>query len=412
MKFSVLKISTFLLMLGILVGSGYLIFFNPYEFSKEILKIIISVICVVLFLSLLGLAEINYSELTVGAIASVFLKWTFLFIPLSILGFEYDLNPIYKHTNIIILVLNFLIWIIFISIYSIELKDDRGLSHSNSSIVFTSIWLFIGLFKYIGDNYFFHFAVDPIKNINAIHYLFNLKTLFFGGLVIYGLIYVISNIDEEKPIKIPQIPSSKAETEKLTRYDWINSIFSGLQFFLNILISVLNPPIQIIWTILFYFLYIIPKLVLQLIWKLGKLSILVLPSITILVVLLALVYFIRENSDLIISYLQTLYREDGITFLPKLILFGTISLVLIIIIRLINYFSYKQQEKFSLNSLPFSITYFLLLLTVTGWIVYALGTISSADLQIGVFTLVMSVMLVIGIFVLMLWQIKSKSIPK
>lgn len=412
MKFSILKISAFLLMLGILVGAGLVTFFNPYEFNKETLNFIILIICVILFLTLLGLSEISYGELTIGSMFLVLFKWAILFIPLSILGFEYDLSPIYLHTNIILLLLNLLIWTVFISNYSIDLKDNRGLSHSNSSIVFTSIWLLIGLIKYIGDNNFFQFAADPIKNLRTIHYLFNLKTLFFGGFIIYGIIYVISNVGDETPMKIPQIPSFKAETEKLTSYDWINGIFTALQFFLNIVISVLNPPIQIIGTILVYFLYIIPKLVLQLIWKLGKLSILILPSIAILVLLLSLVYLIRENSEFIIHYLQTSFRGDGIIIILKLLLFGLLSLIVIISIQVINFFSYEHQEKFSLNLLPFSITYFLILLTVAGWIIYAFGTIDSTVIQIGIFTLIMSIMLALGIFVLMLWQIKSKTIPK
>jgi hypothetical protein len=400
-------------MLGILVSTGYIVLFNPFALNKEILNTMLLIICVFLYFTFLGLAEINFDELTVKSIIGTVLKWAFLFIPLALLGFECDLSNIYKHANIIILIVNLLIWIIFTSNYSIELKDKRNLNHSNSSIVFTSIWLLIGLFKYVGDNSFFHFAVEPINNLKAIYYLLNLKTLFFGGLIIYGLIYVVSNIGDEKPLKIPQIPTSKAETENITSYDWINSIFTGLQFFLNILISVLNPPIQIIGTVLIYFLYIIPKLVIQLIFKLGKLSLLILPSIAILVLVLSLVYLIRENSESIIIYLQTTLRADGLTYLPKLIIFGGLSLILIISIQLINYFSFNPQEKFSLNSLPFSITYFLLLLTVTGWIIYAIGTVSSVDLQIGIFTLVMSIMLSIGILVLMLWQIKSKtSTPK
>lgn len=399
-------------MLGILIGAGYVTSFNPFEFNKETLNIVILIIFVILFFTLLGFTEINYDELTVVSTSGVLFKWSLLFIPLSILGFEYNFSTIYKHANITILTLNLIIWIIFTSSYSIDLKNDRNLNHSNSSIVFTAIWLLIGLFKYIGDNSFFHFAAAPISNLKTIHYLFNLRTLFFGGFAIYSLIFVISNIGDETPIKTPQIPTSKAETEELTAYNWINSIFTGLQFFLNIVISILNPPIQIVGTVLAYFLYIIPKLILQLIWKLGKLSILILPSIAILILLLSLVYLIRENSEIFISYLQTLLRADGIIILPKLILFGVLSLIVIISIQLINYFSHIPQEKFSLNLLPFSITYFLLLLTVTGWIIYGLGTIKSADLQIGLFTLVMSIMLVVGILVLMLWQIKSKTIPK
>lgn len=412
MKFNILKILTFILLFGLFVSVGFFVLLNPMTLNAKYLTYIIQGVCIFIVTALLALSEINTNEMTASNVSSQVGKWLVIFLPISLMGLQYNYNTLFQYCNIILFVINFIVWVIFSSSYSIEIKSKRNLDYSDSAVIFTSIWLLIGIIKIVGDNHFFQFATEPLNQFHSIHYLLNLKSIFIVAFGVYCIIYVISNIGGEDNPSIPKIPSSSANTSELTSYDWVNAVFSGLQYSLNILISVLNPPIQIVGTVLVYFLYLIPKLILQLILRLGKLSILILPSIGIILILLLLVYLVRENADEIVSYVQTTKMSAGKSLIFPLAIYGILSVLGIIAIQLVNHFSFNTKSDFTLNLLPFSLTYFLLLLTISGWAVYGLGKIKISDLQFGYYTITMSALLLIGIFVLVLLQINSSKSKK
>ncbi len=407
MKFNILRILTFVLLFGLFVSVGFFVLVNPMTLDAKYLILLIQGVCVFIVTALLALSEINTNELTAVNVSSQVGKWLVIFLPISLLGLQYNYNTLFQYSNLILFSINFIVWVIFSSSYSIDVKSKRNLDYSDSAVIFTSIWLLIGIIKFVGDNSFFQFATEPLNQFHSIHYLLNLKSIFIGAFGVYCIIYVISNIGGEDNPSIPKIPSSSTSTANLTSYDWVNAVFSGLQYSLNILISVLNPPIQIVGTVLVYFLYLIPKLILQLILRLGKLSILILPSIGILVILLFLVYLVREIADEIVSYVQTTSITAGKSLIIPLVFCGILSVLGIIAIRLVNHFSFNNKSDFTLNLLPFSLTYFLFLLTIAGWAVYGIGKIKIADLQFGYYTITMSALLLIGIIVLVLLQINS-----
>jgi hypothetical protein len=386
---------------------GFFVLVNPMTLDAKYLTLLIQGVCVFIVTALLALSEINTNELTAANVASQVGKWLVIFLPISLLGLQYNYNTLFQYFNIILFAINFIVWVIFSSSYSIDIKSKRNLDYSDSAVVFTSIWLLIGIIKFVGDNRFFQFATEPLNQFHSIHYLLNLKSVFIGAFGVYCIIYVISNIGGEDNPSIPKIPSSSVDTSDLTNYNWVNAVFFGLEYSLNILISVINPPIQIIGTVLVYFLCLIPKLILRLILRLGKLSILILPSIGILLILLFLVYLVRENAVEIVSYVQTTSIVAGKSLIIPLTIYGVLSVLGIITIQLVNHFSFDTKSDFTLNLLPFSLTYFLLLLTIAGWAVYGIGKIKIAGLQFGYYTITMSALLIIGIIVLVLLQINS-----
>jgi len=373
----------------------------------KILTLIIQCICLFVLTSLLGLSEIRSTELTANNVVSQIGKWAVFLLPMSLLGLQYNYNGLFQYTNIILFVVNFIVWVIFSSSYTAEVKSKRSLDYSFGAITFTSIWILIGVVKFVGDNQYFQFAIEPLNQFESIHYLLNLKTIFFIAFGVYCIVYVVSNIGGEDNPTIPKIPSSSVDTDTLTRKDWMNSIFLALQYSLNVLIAVLNPLSQFIGTVLAYFLYIIPKLIWQLILRLGKLSLLTLPSIVILIALLFLIYLVRENANELVNYIQNVSREESKVFIKPILIYGVLSLLGVISIQLVNYLSFKETE-FSLNLLPFSFTYFLFLLTIGGWAVWGLGKIKISDLQLGYYTITMSALMVIGIVVLVILQLNSK----
>jgi len=407
MKFNILKILTFILLFGLFVSVGIFVLVNPMTLDAKYLTLLIQGVCVFIVTALLALSEINTNEMTAANVTSQVGKWLVIFLPISLMGLQYNYNTLFPYCNIILFAINFIVWVIFSSSYSIDIKSKRNLDYSDSAVIFTSIWLLIGIIKFVGDNRFFQFATEPLSQFHSIHYLLNFKSIFIVAFGVYCIIYVISNIGGEDNPSIPKIPSSSANTADLTNYDWVNAFFSGLQYSLNILISVLNPPIQIVGTVLVYFLYLIPKLILQLILRLGKLSILILPSIGILVILLFLIYLVRENAVEITSYVQTTKMAAGKSFIIPLAFYGLFSVLGIIAIQLVNHFSFNNKSDFTLNLLPFSLTYFLLLLTIAGWAVYGIGMIKIENLQFGYYTITMSALLLIGIIVLVFLQINS-----
>jgi hypothetical protein len=408
MKFNILKIVTFITLFGLLMYVGLFVLTNPMTLDLKILTQLVQGVCLFVITSLLGLSEIESSELKAGNVVTQIGKWTLLFLPLSLLGLQYNYSIIFQYANMFLFLLNFIVWVIFSSSYTSEINSRRQTGYSFGAIMFTSIWLLISVANFVGDNRYFHFATESLNKFESIHYLLKFKILFIISFGIYSIIYVVSNISGEDNPAIPKIPFLSAGTNSITSYEWINAIFSGLQYSLNIMISVLNPLIQIIGTVLVYFIYIIPKLILQLILHLGKLSILILPSILILIILLFLIYLVRENASEIVNYIQTNSRQNGIQMLIPIAVYCILSLLCIILIQLVNHFSFKIKSDFSLKLLPFSVTYFLLLLTLDGWAVYGIGKIKVENLQIGFYTIIMSALLLIGIIILIMLQLNLK----
>lgn len=352
MKKNLINIITFVLICLALGLAGYTVMVNPLGLTKNNLYFLIQVVCVLIINTFLALTEIDNPVLIRSNIRYNYSKWLAIFLPMYFMLCNYDYNLYMKFGNLILFVVNFVLWSIFISSNSINIKSKRKLEISNITISVYSVWYLIGFVFLGGNNNIFHFAKEPLNHFESIHYLLSLKYLISISAGVGCFIYGISHFSFFPIPKIPKITLLSANMNNITSFETINAILIGFQFSLNNLIKLLNGIVLLIGAIIAYFFRAI-RLVLNFIGDSLKIGLLILPSFLVLVILMLLIYFIRFFSVDIVRHIQINYiaeswsklifmAEIWLDLLP-LFVFCCLSFTHILLIKIIyHYASYKK----------------------------------------------------------------------
>ncbi len=404
------KVMLFVIILGMLTSISFSIILNPFSLNQSINELLIKICFAISGLTFLTYLEMNQDENDVSFNWSKFLRWTYILVPILFLLQEIDVpNSEKTFVDIFILIVNIIIWCAFVCLYSVELIKAHNQDYRNWVIYLCSIWLVIGVIQILCYLPATRKSFELITGLESINIFFSLKSVLVFSFIIYALVYIVNEIDFKNISKVPKI--SFLNSTKKTKYSLINGFIKALQSIVNIFISILNPIIQIIGNVLIFFFYEIPRLIYQLIKKFGKISLLILPSIVIICLLILIGYLIINYSTLISEYVASIKRIEGKAILwPKTIGILSLFIASIASVKLtwhISYLKTAQKDEFNIGNLSFAIIYLLFLMTIVGVILYF--SLKKSGYELGIFSLVFSIISGIGLIWLIVSQFANKN---
>lgn len=395
------------LILGLLIFVAFSIILNPFSLNSSTNELFVKICFTISSLVFLTYLELNQNDHGFNWIN--FLGWSLFLSPLLFLiqGNNFE-NPEKTYIDIFILISNIIVWCTFVCLYSIDLIKAHNKGYKNWMICLCSIWLVIGVIQLLCYLPSTKKSFELITKLESVSVFFSLKSVLTLSFILYLLFYIPNEIDFKVISKVPKIGLLSLIIK--TKYNLINSFLKAVQSVTNIFISILNQIIQVIGSILIFFVCEVPKLIFKLIKKFGKISLLIIPSIIIVCLLILIGHLIINYSETILEYIASRKRIEGKTILwPKIISILSVFLGSIVFIKLIRHISYlktAQHKEFNVDNISFVIIYLLFLMTIAGVVVYF--SLKNNGYELGIFSLVFSIISGFGLIWLIVSQFSSK----
>lgn len=402
------RILSFTIVWGSLSTLGYI----AVDLEKSTLIQVVQVVNIFIIYILL-VSSISEVDEDIGANSIIV---GIIFIPIALLGVEIKSKIIPDQFNSYLLIANVLVIWIFLSLKTvirIDESDSATLEKDKSNlkerypipvILLTCLWLTIVLLKAVGDSIFFSFSIETLNRLQAIHYLISIRTFIICIGVILCMIDVISNFGGEPKPNITNF--SKINTSEKNMHE----IVIPIVHIFNIIWGVLNALWVSIATILIYFFWIIPRLIVKFLMRFIHLNLFILPYLLSVLIFFALIYLTKQHSLTIVEYVLTETREESLSFILDLIKYTGTAVVLIIVFVSTG-FNYRKKE-FDFNSLlPFPLTYLLFILITVGWMVWFMRIQNISHYEIGYITIWGTVFILSGTVLYIIYQVFSSKKP-